>query len=202
LRRASTSNYWHNFLRCLWYKNSIQTEGRHPMMCGYFRLKGRKHRRPGYPILSRWKYYTSRIKEIRAHLAGMFRVLIEMEELWLQTRHPSEAEQRVVEELAKIRVKYGKLKLAECQAAFHRAKEHFPTLRVPSKLVLFWAKWSPLLVPNKVYTRADLHAFWGTVRNRWNARHWFRIPVHRVPLNLLRDVQLSLLFFFHMARTR
>lgn len=202
LRRASPSNYWHNFLRCLWYKNSIQTEGRHPMMCGFFRLKGRKHRRPGYPILSRWQYYTARAKEIREHLAGMFRVLIEMEELWLQTRHPSEAEQRVVEELVKIRVKYGKLKLTEWQAAFHRAKEHFPTLRVPSKLVLFWAKWSPLLVPSKAYTRADLHAFWGTVRKRWNARHWFRIPVHRVPLNLLRDVQLSLLFFFHIVRTR
>jgi radical SAM superfamily enzyme YgiQ (UPF0313 family) len=202
LRRASPANYWHNFLRCLWYKNSIQTEGRHPMMCGFFRLKGRKHRRPGYPILSRWEYYTGRVKEIRAHLAGMFRVLIEMEELWLQTRHPSEAEQRVVEELAKMRLKYGKLKLTEWQAAFHRAKEHFPTLRVPSKLVLFWAKWSPLLVPSKAYTRADLHAFWGTVRRRWNARHWFRIPVHRVPLNLLRDVQLSLLFFLHIIRTR
>lgn len=172
------------------------------MMCGFFRLKGRKHRRPGFPILSRWKYYTSRLKEIRAHLAGMLRVLIEMEELWLQTRHPSEAEQRVVEELAKIRLKYGKLKLTDLQSAFQRAKEHFPTLRVPSKLQLFWAKWSPLLVPNKVYTRDDLRAFWGRVGLRWRARHWFRIPVHLVPLNLLRDVQISLLFFIHMAFER
>ena len=202
LRRGSTVNYWHNFLRCLWYKNSIQTEGRHPMMCGLFRLKGRKHRRSSFPILSRWKYYTSRLKEIRAHLAGMLRVLIEMEELWLQTRHPSEAEQRVVEELAKIRLKYGKLKLADLQSAFQRAKEHFPTLRVPSKLQLFWAKWSPLLVPDKVYTREDLRAFWGRVGLRWRARHWFRIPVHLVPLNLLRDVQISLLFFIHMALAR
>jgi hypothetical protein len=29
---------------------------------------------------------------------------------------------------------------------------------------------------------------------------WFRIPVHKVPFNLLRDAQLSLLFFFHIAR--
>lgn len=202
LRRGSPANYWHNLLRCLWYKNSVQTEERHPMMCGFFRLKGRKHRRPGYPILSRWKYYSSRVKEIRAHLAGMLRVLVEMEELWLQTRHPSEAEQRVVEELAKIRLKYGKLKVAELQAAFRRAKEQFPTLHVPSRLHLFWAKWSPLLVPNKVYTRADLKAFWGTVRQRWNERSWFRIPVHLVPLNLLRDAQLALLFFIHLSRTR
>jgi radical SAM superfamily enzyme YgiQ (UPF0313 family) len=200
LRRGSRANYWSNFLRFLWYKNSIQTEQRHPMMCGFFRLKGRKHRRPGFPILSRWKYYTSRFREIRAHLAGMLRVLIEMEELWLQTRHPSEAEQRVAEELAKVRAKYGRLRLADFQSAFLRAKEQFPALHVPSKIHLFWAKWSPLLVSNKVYTRADLAQFWGTVKLGWAERRWFRIPVHRVPLNLLRDIQLTVLFFIHMTR--
>jgi hypothetical protein len=51
-----------------------------------------------------------------------------------------------------------------------------------------------------VYTRADLQVFWTSVRERWQERRWFRIPVHKVPLNLLRDVQLSLLFLFHMSR--
>jgi len=200
LQRGSRANYWNNFLRFLWYKNSIQTEGRHPMMCGYFRLKGRTARRPGLPILSRWDYYTARAKEVRTHLRGMLRVLSEMEELWLQTRHPSAAEQRVVEELGKLRDRYDQFKLADLQAAFVRAKEHFPSLRVPSKVQLFWAKWSPLVVPNCVYTRADLHAFWADARLRWDERKLFRIPVHKVPLNLLRDLQLSILFLFHVAR--
>jgi len=202
LKQGSPPNYWNNFIRYLWYKNSIQTERRHPMMCGFFRLKGRKYVRPGHSVLSPWKYYTSRCKEIRQHFGSMLRLLGEMEELWLQTRHPSEAEQRVVEELTKIRGRYDQLKLADLQIAFQRAKEHFPSLHVPSRAHLFWAKWSPLLVQNKVYTRADLKAFWGTVRQRWGEQRWFRIPVHMVPLNALRDVQLSLLFFFHMARTR
>jgi len=200
LQRGSRANYWNNFLRFLWYKNSIQTEQRHPMMCGYFRLKGRKTRRPGLPIVPRWEYYTNRVKETFHHLRGMLSVLAEMEELWLQTRYPSAAEQRVVEELAKIRERYDQLKLADLQAAYQRAKEHFPSLHVPSKVHLFWAKWSPLLVQNKVYTRADLHAFWTNVRQRWDDQHWFRIPIHKVPLNLLRDLQLSALFLFHMAR--
>jgi len=38
------------------------------------------------------------------------------------------------------------------------------------------------------------------VREKWDDQRWFRIPVHKVPLNLLRDVQLSVLFLFHMAR--
>jgi len=200
LQRGSHANYWNNFLRFLWYKNSIQTEGRHPMMCGYVRLKGRKARRPGMPIVPRWQYYTTRAKEMYAYARGMLRVMAEMEELWLQTRYPSAAEQRVVEELAKLREKYDQLKLSDLQAAYLRAKEHFPSLHVPSKVHLFWAKYSPLLVQNKVYTRADLQAFWTSVRQRWDDRHWFRIPIHKVPLNLLRDLQLSVLFLFHVAR--
>lgn len=202
LRSGTRTNYWNNFLRFMWYKNSVVTEGRHPMICGFLRLKGRKNRRPGYPILSRRAYYTSRAREIRDHLGSIFRLLVEMEELWLQTRHRSEAEQRVVEELAKIRAAYGRLSVADLQTAFKRVKDRFPGLHVPSKLMLFWAKWSPLLVPDKVYTRADLADFWSIVKQRWAERSWLRIPVHRVPFNLLRDAQLSLLFFFHLVRAR
>jgi len=202
LRHAPRSKYWNIFARFMWYKNSVMTEGRHPMMCGLVRLKGRKNRRPGYPILSRWEYYISRAREIRAHLAGMARILLEMEELWLQTRHPSEAEQRVVEELCKIRAAYGRLNLADLQLAYLRAKSHYPTLRVPSKLTLFWAKWYPVLASNMVYTRADLDGFWRGVKERWDERRWFRIPLHRVAFNLFRDAQLSLLFFFSLTRAR
>jgi hypothetical protein len=200
LQRGPRSNYWNNFARFIWYKNSILTEGRHPMMCGFFRLKGRKNRRPGYPILPRWEYSRARAREICKHLAGMVRVLFEMEELWLQTRHPSEAEQRVIEELTKIRMAYGRLKLADLQAAFESARTHFPTLRIPSKLHLLWARWMPLLAPSKVYTRADLDLFWCATKQRWAERQWFRIPPHRIAFNFLRDAQLFLLFVFHLSR--
>jgi len=202
LQRSPRRTYWNNLARFIWYKNSVATEGRHPMMCGFFRLKGRKNRRPGCPILPRWEYYTGRVKEIRTHLAGMARLLLEMEDLWLQTRHPSEAEQRVVEELARIRAAYGRMKLADLQLAYLRAKAQFPALRVPSKLQLLWARWVPLLAPNKVYTRADLDSFWQAARNYWSERRWFRIPPHRVALNLFREAQLSLLFILHFGRTR
>jgi radical SAM superfamily enzyme YgiQ (UPF0313 family) len=201
LQRTPMCNYWNNFIRFMWYKNSILTEDRHPMMCGFLRLKGRKNRRPGYPILSRWQYFRERAKEVRAHLAGMIRILFEMEELWLQTRRPSEAEQRIIEELNKIRAAArGQLKLADLQLAHFRAKMHFPSLPVPSKLQLFWAKWYPLLASHAVYTRSDLDSFWDSVKQNWNERQWFRIPPHRLALNLFRDIQLSLMFFIHLRR--
>lgn len=203
LQRAPRHIYWNHLSRFMWYKNSVVTEDRHPMMCGFFRLKGRKNRRPGHPIASRWEYARTRVREVRKDLLGMWGVLREMQELWLQTRQPSEAERRIVEELNKIReTARGRLKLADVQLAHLRARMQFPALRVPSKLHLFWARWYPLLAPSKVYTRADLDAFWESAKQNWRERRWFRIPPHLVALNVLRDVQLSLLFFFQLARAR
>lgn len=202
LQRSSPSTYWNNLVRFIWYKNSVATEGRHPMMCGFFRLKGRKSRRPGHPILSRWAYYKQRAREVRSHLAGMARILLEMEELWLHTRHPSEAERHIVEELSRIRTAYGNFRLADLQFAYVRARSQFPSLRVPSKLQLLWRKWMPLFAPRKVYTRADLDGFWETALAYWSQRRWFRIPPHRVAMNLFREAQLSLLFVLDFGRTR
>jgi hypothetical protein len=53
-----------------------------------------------------------------------------------------------------------------------------------------------------VYTRADIASFWDDVKLRWRERRWFQIPIHRVAMNLFRDAQLSLLFFFHMILAR
>lgn len=195
LRRCPRRDYWNNFLRFIWYKNSMQTEGRHPMMCGFFRLRGRKDRRPGYPALSRWAYVKFRAREMRVHLREMIRLFFEMEEVWLQTRQRGEAEQRVIEELGKIRLTVSaRLRLADLQLAYSRAKPHFPMLRIPSRFHLFWAKWCPLLAPGKVFTRSDLDGFWQTAKQRWTGRRWFQISPLRLITNSVRDVQVCMIF--------
>jgi radical SAM superfamily enzyme YgiQ (UPF0313 family) len=203
LRRSTPQTYRNNLFRFFWYKNSIQTEARHPMMCGFFRLKGRLNRRPGVPVLSRWQYFRTRSREVRADLASMARVLLDMEEVWLQTRHPSEAERHIVEELNKIRAAAARtrLRISDLQLAHLRAKMQFPSLHVPSKLRLLWAKWCPLLAPSKVYTRADLDAFWRTAKQHWSERRWFRIAPHSLALSALREAQISLLFLIHLLRS-
>ena len=149
LQRTPRANYWNNFLRFIWYKNSIQTEGRHPMMCGYLRLKGRTARRPGFPVLSRWDYYTARLKDSAQRSHGMLNVLAEMEELWLQTRHRSEAERRVTEEIAKLRAKYGQLKITDFQAAFQRAKDTSPRSTYPPRSLSSGPSGVPCWFPHR-----------------------------------------------------
>lgn len=200
LGRSGPHAYWNNLYRFLWYKNSIQTEGRHPMMCGWLRRKERTNRRPGYPVLSRWAFLKMRARELRRDLIGSFRVLMEMEELWLQTRHRSEAERRIAEELHKIcAAAKGRLRLADVQLAHLRAQAQFPSLHVPSKLQLLWARWYPLLAPRRVYTRADLDSYWRDTLRRWRQRQWLRIYPHELALSMFRDAQLSLMFFLRLA---
>lgn len=201
LRRAPQRDYWSNLFRFIWYKNSFLTEGRHPMMCGFFRLKGRKNRRPGFQVATRREYVAQRVKEVGAHLAGMLRLLFEMEELWLATRKCRSTEQQAVDELAKISsAVHGRIGLDEIQLAYRRAKSGFCQLRVPSKIELFEAKWCPMLASRRILTRADLDSFWLGVMHSWRKRQWLRVPWLRAIFELSRDLQLGLIFFAHLAR--
>ena len=77
-----------------WYKNAALIEKQHPMVAGFFRLKDRKVRRPGYAVDSLPVHLWKRAKEITALLITWAKFLKEMEEVWLQTRKKSETEER------------------------------------------------------------------------------------------------------------
>ena len=47
LQRATPRMYWNVFKNLVWYKSAAILEGNHPMMTGFFRMKGRTARRPG-----------------------------------------------------------------------------------------------------------------------------------------------------------
>lgn len=46
----SPRNYWNLMSIFFWYKNAAVIEREHPMIAGFFRLKSRLSRRPGYAI--------------------------------------------------------------------------------------------------------------------------------------------------------
>ena len=102
LSSADPENYWDIFRNFYWYKNSALNEGAHPMITGFFPLKDRRTRRPGFEREGRLAHAWRRIPEIYKYCRGAFRLTLEMEELWLQTRRRSETEKRVVEELARM----------------------------------------------------------------------------------------------------
>jgi hypothetical protein len=148
----------------LWYKNAALIEKQHPMVAGFFRLKDRKARRPGYAIDSLPVHAWKRSKEITHLLVNWAKFLKEMEEVWLQTRKKSDTEERWVEQIQKIQTDiWQALRIGELQRVYSSARE---TLSGRARALL-----DPLeeLSSRILYNRSDLNRFlkqWEHLRNR------------------------------------
>jgi hypothetical protein len=203
LTKTSAENYWNVFRNFIWYKNSVLIEGGHPMIHGFFRLKDRKDRRPGFAVESRLKHFTRRLHDWNKLLRGWLPLLLEMEELWLQTRKRSDAEITLLAELRRYRKAAGaRLRMAELRIAHVRARVRFPEVRVPSRLTLLFRAVNFGLTKRITDSRADLQHFWNQTRQRWRQHQVFKIYPHRVALNMYRDARLLLMFAFALMRAR
>jgi radical SAM superfamily enzyme YgiQ (UPF0313 family) len=185
LQRATPRMYWNVFKNLVWYKSAAILEGNHPMMTGFFRIKGRTARRPGYAIDRRLSYLRWRVPEVLGYLKAWVHFLLELEELWLQTRKRSDREQRVLEALASIRG--GVLhnaRIEELQLAYARAK-----LEVPSRLRLLLSKCNIWSI-GRITSREELRQFWGHTKEHLRTGHLLKIQVHKMVQNLWREIKL------------
>jgi hypothetical protein len=195
LARVNPENYWNIFRNFIWYKNSAFIEGGHPMLHGFFRLRDRCDRRPGFVVESRMKHFKRRFSELRRLAREWTSLILEMEELWLQTRKRSETELRLVAELKHIRQEAGRsLQAAELRLAYLRAKAQVPDLGIPSRMSLMLRDFNLALAKRVTYSRGDLKRFWSRTWGNLRRRQLFSIRPHRILLNFVRDIQLFVLF--------
>ena len=153
-----------------WYKNAALIEKQHPMVAGFFRLKDRKARRPGYAVDSIPVHFWKRTKEITALLITWAKFVKEMEEVWLQTRKKSETEERWLEQIQRTQSDiWQALRIGEIQKLYNNAKETLPE-RARAML-------APLedLSSRVVYNRSDLKRFlkqWDTCAKESRSCGW------------------------------
>jgi radical SAM superfamily enzyme YgiQ (UPF0313 family) len=147
-------NYWNLMSIFFWYKNAAVIEREHPMIAGFFRLKDRLSRRPGFAIDPLHIHLQRRIKEVFALFISWAKFLKEMEEVWLQTRKKSDQEEKWLEEAQRIQGEiWQTLKIAEWQMAYSNAKSNLPA-RAKALLDPFEELSSKIL-----FTRKDLQDF-------------------------------------------
>lgn len=156
--------YWNLFVNLIWYKNAALIEKEHPMIAGFFRLKDRRSRRPGFAIDAWPVHLWKRAKEITHLFLSWARFLKELEEIWLQTRPRSEAEKRFSEEIQRIQGEiWQALRIAEWQIVYANAKVALPA-KARALLDPFDDLASKILI-----SREDLDAFlrkWGGLEAR------------------------------------
>jgi len=147
-------NYWNLMSIFFWYKNAAVIEKEHPMIAGFFRLKDRLSRRPGYAIDPLPVHLWKRTKEVAHLFIAWVKFVKEMEEVWLQTRKKSEKEEKWLEEIQRIQGEIWQvLKIAEWQKVYNNAKATLPA-RAKVLLDPFEELSSKIL-----FTRRDLNTF-------------------------------------------
>ena len=147
-------NYWNLMSVFFWYKNAAVIEKEHPMIAGFFRLKDRLSRRPGFAIDSLHVHLRKRAKEVFHLVVSWAKFLKEMEEVWLQTRKKSEKEERWLAEAQRIQGEiWQALNIADWRKAYSQAKSTLPA-RAKALLDPFEELSSKVL-----FTRRDLNVF-------------------------------------------
>ncbi len=146
--------YWNLMSVFFWYKNAALIEKEHPMVAGFFRLKERISRRPGFAIDPLRVHLWKRSKEVFQLFLSWGHFLKEMEEIWLQTRKKSEKEERWLEEIQRIQGEiWQTLKISEWQKVCSNARATLPA-RAMALLDPFEELSSKIL-----FTRKDLNRF-------------------------------------------
>jgi len=146
--------YWNLMSIFFWYKNAALIEKEHPMVAGFFRLKERTSRRPGFAIDPLRVHLWKRSKEVFQLFLSWGHFLKEMEEIWLQTRKKSKKEERWLEEIQRIQGEiWQALKISEWQKVCSNARATLPA-RAMALLDPFEELSSKIL-----FTRKDLNRF-------------------------------------------
>jgi radical SAM superfamily enzyme YgiQ (UPF0313 family) len=120
-------NYWNLMSIFFWYKNAALIEKQHPMIAGFFRLKDRTARRPGYKIDPWAEHVWKRTKEITQLFIAWAKFVKEMEEVWLQTRKRSEREENWIAQIQHIQSEvWQSLRIADLQKVYSSARDSLP----------------------------------------------------------------------------
>ena len=217
LRRVRPENYWAVFANFIWYKHSIEVEQGHPMLHGFLRFKGRRQRRPGLPLETRWQYAGRRIRDVARYVRGWPRLALTMEEVWLATRPRSALEQRVVEELQRVPASirgWRRLRIAEIRRAYRQAAAALrhsslvpPPLShryVPPRALLWLRRWNPC-AQSLTWSRHSIRRFWKRCVIQLRRGELHRLDVSGLLFNAAQEAALFATFaslFFSRLLTR
>jgi radical SAM superfamily enzyme YgiQ (UPF0313 family) len=197
-RDLKGDNYWGIFSNFMWYKNSIDVEGGHPMISGFFRLKDRLERRTGYPVEGRWAYFKRRFWDVLRAMKGRWKLTLELEEVWIATRRRGMLEQKVISEIARLTQcakEWRDLRTSELLHLYQKAataleKKNIYRFRIPSRFQI-WINKLNLFSLRLTFTREPLQRFWDSVRVSWQRGDLLKIDYIRV---FFTTIEESILF--------
>jgi len=174
--RHDTWHYWDRLSFFSWYIYASRIERLHPMNCGFWTVRYRNDRRPGFPKEAFIPFWWERFRFSLKRLGGIVGIYLHLQEVWLRSRPKSKTEEALLELVAYTKkdiIDWRDLKAKELAGIYKKLQHEIPELKVPSVAGLWLRKKNPF---NGVYTRSYFHRIWKRwYMHVWNPLKWLEV---------------------------
>jgi hypothetical protein len=174
--RHDRGRYWGKLFFYAWYLYASRIEKLHPMNCGFWTVRRRNERRPGFPIESFAQFWWGRAQNAAHHLREIVRLFFQLEEVWLQSRPKTHIEEVLHDRIARTRqgiADWRDLKARELVALYQKIHDELPEVKVPSVVSMWFRKHNPFA---RSYSRSYAQRTWREwYRHVWNPLRWAEV---------------------------
>ena len=167
-------HYWDRLSFFAWYLYASRIERLHPMNCGFWTVRYRNDRRPGFPKEALVPFWWRRLVFNGKRLRGIIGLYFQLQEVWLRSRPKSATEEALLELIAAAKkdvVDWRELKAKELIGYYRKLQQRAPDMKIPTIPMVWLMKKNPVKL---VYTRSYFHRIWRQwYKHAWNPVKWF-----------------------------
>ncbi|HEY4612870.1 MAG TPA: radical SAM protein [Bacteroidota bacterium] len=174
--RHHWKRYWDRMFFFAAYLYASRVERLHPMNCGFWTVRKRTDRRPGFPREAFIPFWWNRFTTTVFRLREIGKLFFHLEEVWLRSRQKSAIEEALEESIQKTRqgiADWRDLKARELVQLYQKLHDQMPEVTVPSVVSLWLKKRNPFV---HAYTRAYVQRIWRQwYLHVWNPLRWAEV---------------------------
>ncbi len=174
--RHDWSSYWNRLFFFAAYVYASRLERLHPMNCGFWTVRHRHDRRPGFDREGFVTFWWNRWLTVAVRLWGIGKLFFQLEEVWLRSRPRSRVEDALHNLISTTKQDvndWRDLKARELAALYKRIRIDMPDVKVPSVVQLWLRKHNPFA---GAYTRAYVQRAWRQWHlHIWNPLKWVEV---------------------------
>jgi hypothetical protein len=174
-------HYWDRMSFFSWCLSASRIERLHPMNCGFWTVRYRNDRRPGFPKEAFLPFWWGRFRSALRRVRSIVELYFQLQEVWLRSRPKSKTEEALFELIATTKkeiVDWRALRTKELISYYRKLQNKIPEIRIPSIPVAWLMKRNPF---QGVYTRSYFQSIWRHwYKHVWNPVKWFEVWVFEV----------------------
>jgi hypothetical protein len=169
-------HYWDRMSFFAWYLYASRIERLHPMNCGFWTVRYRDDRRPGFPKEALVPFWWKRLVSAGKRLRRIMGLYFQLQDVWLRSRPKPRTEEALLELIASARkdiADWRDLRARELVGYYRNLQQRVPEIHIPTIPRAWLMKKNPF---KRVYTRSYFQNIWQNwYRHLWNPVKWVEI---------------------------